>query len=150
MVAGASPGDRWWQKSRDCAKQARCATHHVPQPLSSGRSWEFPRSRATHCRLALHLVLGSSDTDRRVDRVVARQGGESPDESLAWLSHLQIGTEKRGCRGQDPPAALWWSPSEQTSAQAQSGLPGLDVAPGLQTALEDSPSPACAHGRTVG
>lgn len=48
------------------------------------------------------------------------------------------------------PAALWWSPSEKTSAQAQSGLPGLDVAPGLQTALEDSPSPACAHGRMVG
>ena len=107
----------------------------------------------THCRLALHLALGSSDADRGVDRVVAGQGGGrgvSPDESLAWLSRLQMGTGKRGCRGQDQPAALWWSRSEKTSAQAQSGLPGLNVAPGLQTALEDSPSPACARGRTVG
>lgn len=70
----------------------------------------------------------------------------SQDEPPAWLGTLQVMPEMGGYSEQYQPAV---SSSEQSSVQALSGLPGIEVAPGLQRVLAPQGT-ACTGGRTVG
>lgn len=69
----------------------------------------------------------------------------SQDEPPAWLGTLQVMPEMGGYSEQYQPAVS----SEQSSVQAPSGLPGIEVARGLQRVLTPQGT-ACAGGRTVG